>query len=155
MLVWHFFFMLNSAVCLAQAEKKVNLGIGAYRDEAGKPWVLECVKAVSVNQCVHHELCSTFSDFCAKPTLGCRRESLSHGMRFLVNARMARCFLCCQYSTVRLAGMGVLPTSDYFCLPPRLRSNHDCLCWCDLSHRLRRSSWRISTLASRTRSTFQ
>ena len=27
------------------AEKKVNLGIGAYRDEAGKPWVLECVKA--------------------------------------------------------------------------------------------------------------
>ena len=31
-----------------QAEKKVNLGIGAYRDEAGKPWVLECVKAVSV-----------------------------------------------------------------------------------------------------------
>ena len=28
------------------AEKKVNLGIGAYRDEAGKPWVLECVKAV-------------------------------------------------------------------------------------------------------------
>ena len=28
-----------------QAEKKVNLGIGAYRDEAGKPWVLECVKA--------------------------------------------------------------------------------------------------------------
>jgi len=31
----------------AQAEKKVNLGIGAYRDESGKPWVLECVKAVS------------------------------------------------------------------------------------------------------------
>ncbi len=30
-----------------QAEKKVNLGIGAYRDEAGKPWVLECVKSVS------------------------------------------------------------------------------------------------------------
>jgi aspartate/tyrosine/aromatic aminotransferase len=35
-----------------QAEKKVNLGIGAYRDEAGKPWVLECVKAVSPLFCV-------------------------------------------------------------------------------------------------------
>jgi len=35
-----------------QAEKKVNLGIGAYRDEAGKPWVLECVKAVSHLFCV-------------------------------------------------------------------------------------------------------
>jgi aspartate/tyrosine/aromatic aminotransferase len=29
------------------AAKKVNLGIGAYRDEAGKPWVLDCVKAAS------------------------------------------------------------------------------------------------------------
>jgi hypothetical protein len=29
------------------AEKKVNLGIGAYRDEMGKPWVLECVKQAS------------------------------------------------------------------------------------------------------------
>jgi len=53
--IWYFFFLLNSAVCIAQAEKKVNLGIGAYRDEAGKPWVLECVKAVSLNACVHHE----------------------------------------------------------------------------------------------------
>jgi len=26
---------------------KVNLGIGAYRDEAGKPWVLGCVKEVN------------------------------------------------------------------------------------------------------------
>ena len=29
------------------AEKKVNLGIGAYRDESGAPWVLECVKQAS------------------------------------------------------------------------------------------------------------
>ena len=29
------------------AAKKVNLGIGAYRDDAGKPWVLDCVKAAS------------------------------------------------------------------------------------------------------------
>eukprot|EP00960_Hanusia_phi_P069260 767048-Hanusia_phi.AAC.5 len=27
-----------------KAEKKVNLGIGAYRDDTGKPWVLGCVK---------------------------------------------------------------------------------------------------------------
>ncbi|KAJ1483282.1 pyridoxal phosphate-dependent transferase [Baffinella frigidus] len=26
------------------AENKVNLGIGAYRDENGKPWVLSCIK---------------------------------------------------------------------------------------------------------------
>ena len=30
------------------SDKKVNLGIGAYRDEAGKPWVLGCVKEVSI-----------------------------------------------------------------------------------------------------------
>lgn len=29
-----------------QAENKVNLGIGAYRDENGKPWVLSCIKQV-------------------------------------------------------------------------------------------------------------
>ena len=30
------------------SDKKVNLGIGAYRDEGGKPWVLGCVKEVSI-----------------------------------------------------------------------------------------------------------
>jgi aspartate/tyrosine/aromatic aminotransferase len=29
-----------------QSDQKVNLGIGAYRDETGKPWVLGCVKEV-------------------------------------------------------------------------------------------------------------
>jgi len=29
---------------VAQSDKKVNLGIGAYRDENGKPWVLSCIK---------------------------------------------------------------------------------------------------------------
>jgi aspartate/tyrosine/aromatic aminotransferase len=29
------------------APNKINLGIGAYRDANGKPWVLSCVKKVS------------------------------------------------------------------------------------------------------------
>lgn len=29
--------------------KKVNLGVGAYRDDNGKPFVLDCVKQVSVS----------------------------------------------------------------------------------------------------------
>ena len=28
------------------ALEKINLGVGAYRDEAGKPYVLNCVKKV-------------------------------------------------------------------------------------------------------------
>lgn len=27
--------------------QKINLGVGAYRDDNGKPFVLECVKKVS------------------------------------------------------------------------------------------------------------
>lgn len=29
-------------------DKKVNLGVGAYRDNDGKPWVLPVVKKVSI-----------------------------------------------------------------------------------------------------------
>jgi aspartate/tyrosine/aromatic aminotransferase len=29
--------------------RKMNLGVGAYRDDNGKPYVLECVKKVKVN----------------------------------------------------------------------------------------------------------
>lgn len=32
-------------------EKKIDLGIGAYRDENGKPWVLPVVKKVSCLPC--------------------------------------------------------------------------------------------------------
>ncbi len=45
--------MLNSIFKLTAAykadtyEKKVNLGVGAYRDDNGKPWVLPVVKKVS------------------------------------------------------------------------------------------------------------
>ncbi len=28
------------------AKEKINLGVGAYRDEQGRPYVLECVKKV-------------------------------------------------------------------------------------------------------------
>mmetsp|Transcript_5431 Transcript_5431/g.10935 ORF Transcript_5431/g.10935 Transcript_5431/m.10935 type:complete len:418 (-) Transcript_5431:350-1603(-) len=33
------------------SDKKINLGIGAYRDETGKPWVLTCVKAAEKKIC--------------------------------------------------------------------------------------------------------
>jgi aspartate/tyrosine/aromatic aminotransferase len=38
-----------------QSDQKVNLGIGAYRDENGKPWVLGCVKEVTflINDALH------------------------------------------------------------------------------------------------------
>ena len=29
-----------------QAPEKINLGVGAYRDEKGKPYVLNCVRRV-------------------------------------------------------------------------------------------------------------
>ncbi len=31
------------------APEKINLGVGAYRDEKGKPYVLNCVRKVSKN----------------------------------------------------------------------------------------------------------
>lgn len=34
-------------------EKKVDLGIGAYRDDNAKPWVLPVVKKVRLPQLVH------------------------------------------------------------------------------------------------------
>ena len=30
------------------AKEKINLGVGAYRDEQGRPYVLECVKKVTI-----------------------------------------------------------------------------------------------------------
>lgn len=35
--------------------KKINLGVGAYRDDAGKPLVLSCVRQVIMNR-VHSSL---------------------------------------------------------------------------------------------------
>jgi aspartate aminotransferase, mitochondrial len=35
---------INEAFKASTAEKKVLLGVGAYRDNDGKPWVLDCVK---------------------------------------------------------------------------------------------------------------
>lgn len=44
--------------------KKINLGVGAYRDDLGKPFLLPSVKQVSPNFCAflavyHHMLYST------------------------------------------------------------------------------------------------
>jgi hypothetical protein len=43
-------FGLMAAYRADTFEKKVDLGIGAYRDDNGKPWVLPVVKMVS-NKC--------------------------------------------------------------------------------------------------------
>lgn len=40
-------FKLTAAFKADKYEKKVNLGVGAYRDDNGKPWVLPSVKMVS------------------------------------------------------------------------------------------------------------
>lgn len=39
-------FQLTAAYKADSFDKKVNLGVGAYRDDAGKPWVLPVVKKV-------------------------------------------------------------------------------------------------------------
>ena len=41
------------------AKEKINLGVGAYRDEQGRPYVLECVKKVTLLQ----KLSFNFSNF--------------------------------------------------------------------------------------------
>jgi len=35
--------------------KKINLGVGAYRDDSGKPYVLPCVKQVTIFSVVYVE----------------------------------------------------------------------------------------------------
>lgn len=40
-------FKLTAAYKADTYEKKVNLGVGAYRDDDNKPWVLPVVKKVS------------------------------------------------------------------------------------------------------------
>jgi len=40
-------FKLTAAYKADTYEKKINLGVGAYRDDNGKPWVLPVVKKVS------------------------------------------------------------------------------------------------------------
>ena len=44
----HSIFKLTAAFKADSFEKKVNLGVGAYRDNNGKPWVLPSVKMVSM-----------------------------------------------------------------------------------------------------------
>jgi len=40
-------FQLTAAYKADTFERKVNLGVGAYRDDDNKPWVLPVVKKVS------------------------------------------------------------------------------------------------------------
>jgi hypothetical protein len=41
------FHLTASFVADAAVAEKINLGVGAYRDDSGKPWVLPVVKKVS------------------------------------------------------------------------------------------------------------
>jgi aspartate/tyrosine/aromatic aminotransferase len=41
-------FQLTAAYKADKYDKKVNLGVGAYRDDTGKPWVLPVVKKVKL-----------------------------------------------------------------------------------------------------------
>lgn len=46
-------------------EKKVNVGVGAYRDDSGKPYILPCVREaeqILQNQLVDHEYSTIVSD---------------------------------------------------------------------------------------------
>ena len=45
--LYHSIFQLTAAYKSDSYDKKVNLGVGAYRDNNGKPWVLPSVKKVS------------------------------------------------------------------------------------------------------------
>lgn len=40
-------FAIDGAYKADPSEKKVNLGIGAYRDDEGNPWLLTSVREVS------------------------------------------------------------------------------------------------------------
>lgn len=44
----HSIFKLTAAYKADTFEKKVNLGVGAYRDDNGKPWVLPVVQKVRI-----------------------------------------------------------------------------------------------------------
>lgn len=39
---------LSQAFAADDHPKKINLGVGAYRDDAGKPYILNCVKTVNI-----------------------------------------------------------------------------------------------------------
>ena len=39
---------LSQAYAADDHPKKINLGVGAYRDDNGKPYVLQCVKTVRI-----------------------------------------------------------------------------------------------------------
>ena len=58
-------FGLMAAYRRDDSEKKVDLGIGAYRDDNAKPWVLPVVKKVRVSYLYLDELTYSYiSDFC-------------------------------------------------------------------------------------------
>ncbi|KAJ3030226.1 UNVERIFIED_CONTAM: Aspartate aminotransferase, cytoplasmic [Siphonaria sp. JEL0065] len=75
-----------SAACTADTDpNKINLGIGAYRDNDGKPWILPVVRKVKQNlltdPTLNHEYLSidglrTFTDASAKMILGAESRAV-------------------------------------------------------------------------------
>lgn len=49
-------FGLMAAYRADSSDKKVDLGIGAYRDNNAKPWILPVVKKVRTSASPHHYL---------------------------------------------------------------------------------------------------
>jgi len=45
-------FQLTAKCNEDPSEKKINLGVGAYRDEAGKPWVLPVVRSIEAQMAI-------------------------------------------------------------------------------------------------------
>ncbi len=50
-------FALTAKYTADKNPKKINLGVGAYRDENGKPWVLPVVKKVGWAMCWYGTTC--------------------------------------------------------------------------------------------------
>ena len=53
-------FKLTAAFKADTYDKKVNLGVGAYRDDNGKPWVLPAVKKVCYTSTIDCPLSEAF-----------------------------------------------------------------------------------------------
>lgn len=81
-------FKLTAAYKADKYDKKVNLGVGAYRDDNGKPWVLPSVKmakaALLANEDIDHEYLGItglpeFTASAAKLILGASSPALAEG----------------------------------------------------------------------------
>jgi aspartate aminotransferase, cytoplasmic len=79
-------FGLNTAFRADTSEKKVNLGVGAYRTAEGKPWVLSCVQKAEeriLEQQVRGEVNKEYLPIDGKPELRTHSANLIFGTNLL------------------------------------------------------------------------